>query len=142
MAPWSGHQLFHADLGALPYRSLRFEWKSCNQSSYQQAPVVAYPQEKGFTRIAEYSKLPVQHCGERTTLAIEYPVPYQADGSTEPYYPVLTAESQKLYQVYRQRASRFKNLYPCGRLGQYRYYDMDNAIDAALEVSDAIFSAI
>ena len=141
---WTGmlDQLFHADLGALPYRSLRFEWKSCNQSSYQQAPVVAYPQEKGFTRIAEYSKLPVQHCGERTTLAIEYPVPYQADGSTEPYYPVLTAESQKLYQVYRQRASRFKNLYPCGRLGQYRYYDMDNAIDAALEVSDAIFSAI
>lgn len=141
---WTGmlDQLFHADLGALPYRSLRFEWKSCNQSSYQQAPVVAYPQEKGFTRIAEYSKLPVQHCGERTTLAIEYPVPYQADGSTEPYYPILTAESQKLYQVYRQRASRFKNLYPCGRLGQYRYYDMDNAIDAALEVSDAIFSAI
>ena len=141
---WTGmlDQLFCADLGQLPYRSLRFEWKTCNQSSYQQAPVVAYPQEEGFTRIAEYSKLPVQQCKERTTLAVEYPTPYKPDGSTEPYYPIPTAESQKLYQAYLQRASHFKNLYPCGRLGQYRYYDMDNAIEAALEIAGTIPSAI
>ena len=68
-------ELFRFDRGRLPYRSLRFEWKHDQIDSFQEMPVVAYPQAKDFTRITEYKKLPVQD-KEGTTYAIEYPLPY------------------------------------------------------------------
>ena len=57
-------ELFDCKYGRLPYRSLRFEWKTDNIESFQEAPVVAYPQADGFTRITEYTKLPVQEVGK------------------------------------------------------------------------------
>lgn len=124
-------ELFGFDKGKLPYRSLRFEWKHEDTDSFQEMPVVAYPQAKDFTRITEYKKLPVQEC-KGTTYAVEYPLPYRPDKvDMEPYYPVLTEESQKLYQQYRNQADAIKNLYCCGRLADFKYYDMDKAIESA-----------
>lgn len=124
-------ELFGFEKGRLPYRSLRFEWKHEDAESFQIMPVVAYPQEKDFTRITEYKKLPVQEC-QGTTYAVEYPLPYNPDKvNMEPYYPVLTEESQKIYEQYREQADEIEHLYCCGRLADFKYYDMDKAIESA-----------
>ena len=125
-------ELFGFDKGRLPYRSLRFEWKYDETDSFQEMPVVAYPQAKDFTRITEYKKLPVQAC-QGTTYAVEYPLPYSADKTDmEPYYPVLTEDSQAMYQQYREAAEGIEYLYCCGRLADFRYYNMDEAIESAI----------
>ena len=125
-------ELFGFSAGRLPYRSLRFEWKYEDKESFQEMPVVAYPQVKGYTRITEYKKLPCQKA-RGTTYAVEYPLPYNPENvNMEPYYPVLTEESQKLYKKYQYRIEAVKNLYYCGRLADFKYYDMDKAIESAL----------
>ena len=69
-----------------------------------------------------------------STYEIEYPLPYQAGCRQEPYYPLLTEESQKLAQAYQARANKVKGLYYCGRLADFKYYNMDQALKRALEV--------
>lgn len=126
-------ELFGCVYGKLPYRSLRFEWKYTEQDSLQQAPIVAYPQEAGYTRITEYKKLPVQdRLG--SSYAIEYPLPYREGEKMEPYYPVLTAESQEQYAKYAALAERIPNLIPCGRLADFKYYNMDQVLERALTI--------
>lgn len=125
-------ELFACKYGRLPYRSLRFEWKTEDKKSFQEAPVVAYPQAKDYTRITEYTKLPVQDVGEKTTYAVEYSVPYKTGETNEPYYPVLTAESQNLYEKYKADAERYDNLILSGRLADFKYYNMDQALERAL----------
>lgn len=125
-------ELFGYNLGLLPYRSLEFKWMTEAKESFQEAPVVAYPQAEGFTRITEYTKLPVQQLGNVTSYAIEYPIPYTVGVKVEPYYPVLTEASQKLYALYEAEARTFKNLYLCGRLADFKYYNMDQALEKAL----------
>ena len=132
-------ELFNCKYGQLPYRSLRFEWRHSNKDSFQEMPVVAYPQAEGFTRITEYKKLPVQEV-KGTTYAIEYPLPYKSGEKNEPYYPVLTEESQKIYEKYKEKADKISNLYCCGRLADFKYYNMDQALERALEVADDIIA--
>ena len=131
-------ELFGCKYGKLPYRSLRFEWITENIKNFQDAPVVAYPQKEGFTRITEYTKLPVQNIGEKTVYAIEYPLPYKGGEDNEPYYPVLTKDSLAMYQKYREEADNYYNLYVCGRLGDFKYYNMDNALEEALNIGKKI----
>lgn len=124
-------ELFQCIYGRLPYRSLHFEWEFTGKDSYQPAPVVAYPQELGYTRITEYKKLPVQD-GKGSSYAIEYPAAYEPDKGSEPYYPVLTETSKALYDKYYKRAKQIKNLIFCGRLADFKYYNMDQALARAL----------
>lgn len=126
-------ELFGCRYGRLPYRSLRFEWKYTRSDSFQPAPVVAYPQESGFTRITEYKKLPAQD-GRGSSYAVEYPLPYKEDEAMEPYYPVLTEESQRQYARYKALADRISNLVCCGRLADFKYYNMDQALERVLDV--------
>lgn len=131
-------ELFNNIYGKLPYRSLKFKWVHENIDSYQDFPVVAYPQEKEFTRITEYKKLPNQSV-KGTTYAIEYPIPYNKNNiRIEPYYPVLTEESQKQYSKYLKLADKIDNLYLCGRLADFKYYNMDQALERALALSKDI----
>ena len=65
-------------------------------------------------------------------------MPYQLEQETEPYYPVLTEESKQQYMVYRGMAEKIPNLIPCGRLADFQYYDMDQALKRALEVLDSL----
>jgi UDP-galactopyranose mutase len=127
-------ELFGCVHGKLPYRSLRFEWNYEDRDSLQQSPLVAYPQEAGYTRITEYKKLPVQN-RPGTSYAVEYPLPYRPGERMEPYYPVLTEESQTLYARYRAMAEQIPNLICCGRLADFQYYNMDQALDRALSHS-------
>lgn len=126
-------ELFHLKYGKLPYRSLRFEWKYSENESIQDAPVVAYPQEKGFTRITEYKKLPVQD-KSGSSYALEYPLPYEEGKDMEPYYPVLTKESKEQYAKYKVLAEKVPNLICCGRLADFKYYNMDQALERALDI--------
>ena len=130
-------ELFGGIYGRLPYRSLRFEWKYEEKDSLQDAPVVAYPQEAGYTRITEYKKLPVQ-TGTGTSYALEYPLTYQEGTQQEPYYPVLTEQSQQQYEQYRRAAEAVPNLICCGRLADFKYYNMDQALEQALNVCENI----
>jgi len=130
-------ELFECEFGKLPYRSLRFEWKYEDIESFQDMPVVAYPQAEGYTRITEYKKLPVQDV-RGTTYAVEYPLPYIQGESNEPYYPVLTDESKVLFDRYTKLAGEVNGLICCGRLADFKYYNMDLAINRALEVADEI----
>ena len=131
-------ELFGGIYGQLPYRSLRFDWKYTDANSLQDAPVVAYPQESGFTRITEYKKLPVQdHPG--SSYAVEYPLPYQEGEKMEPYYPVLTEQSKAQYEKYKALANRIPNLICCGRLADFQYYNMDQALERALLICCHVF---
>lgn len=126
-------ELFGGKFGKLPYRSLRFEWKHEDKKSIQDMPVVAYPQAEGFTRITEYNKLPVQY-SKGTSYAVEYSLPVSANSESEPYYPVLTDKSQNQYDKYRELADNVNNLICCGRLGDFKYYNMDQALERALSI--------
>lgn len=125
-------ELFDYKFEPLPYRSLRFEWKYENKDSVQDMPIVAYPQAEGFTRITEYKKLPVQD-KPGSICAIEYPQKYEP-GKNEPYYPVLTKKSMAQYSEYKKLADSVENLICCGRLGDFKYYNMDQALERALQV--------
>ncbi len=126
-------ELFECRFGRLQYRSLRFEYETLEMESYQEACGVAHPKAKGFTRITEYTKLPVQTGLGRTVIAREYPIPY-TDGA-EPYYPILTEKTQHLADQYRALAEKLPSLYLCGRLAEFRYYNMDEVIWAAMEAA-------
>ena len=126
-------ELFGCVYGKLPYRSLRFEWRYEEKESLQPAPVVAYPQEEGYTRITEYKKLPIQN-KLGTSYAVEYPLLYRNEEAMEPYYPVLTENSQKQYESYRALADTVQGLVCCGRLGDFKYYNMDQALEQAITV--------
>lgn len=128
-------ELFDYNKGALPYRSLRFEYEKIDKDSYQNAPVVAYPQVEGFTRITEYKKLPEQDIKGVTIIAKEYPQIYDSKGNIDPYYPIPTVETAALYKQYEEQAVQFKNLILCGRLADYKYYNMDQAIKRTLEIT-------
>lgn len=130
-------ELFQCCYGHLPYRSLKFEWRYEEIESKQDLPVVAYPKAKEYTRIVEYKKLPVQNT-HGTTYVIEFPLQYQPERKTEPYYPVLTKKSMALYQKYAALADRVKNLFYCGRLADFKYYNMDQALEHALLLCEKI----
>lgn len=130
-------ELFGCIYGRLPYRSLQFEWRYEERESLQPAPVVAYPQEKDYTRITEYKKLPIQN-QPGTTYAIEYPLPYINGVQMEPYYPVLTESSQKQYESYRALADAVQGLTCCGRLGDFQYYNMDQALERARIICEGL----
>lgn len=132
-------ELFDQCYGQLPYRSLRFSWVYENIESKQKMPVVAYPQAPDYIRIIEYKKLPIQNV-QGTTYEVEYSLPYKSGEKNEPYYPLLTTDSQNLYAKYLNRASEIPNLYVCGRLGDFKYYNMDQALERALVVAEMIDS--
>ena len=125
--------------GALPYRSLRFEWHYEPIDSKQDMPVVAYPQAEGYTRIVEYKKLPVQAV-KGTSYEVEYSLPFVAGQTQEPYYPVLTEESQEQYWRYAAEAKKFSNLFLCGRLAEFQYFNMDQALAHALSTAENILN--
>jgi UDP-galactopyranose mutase len=129
-------ELLGCRYGVLPYRSLSFVHQTEPVEIYQDAPVVAYPQAEGYTRITEYKKLPTQPIQGVTSIAIEYPIAYDPTKKIEPYYPVPTIENITLYQRYRDVICGIPNLYLAGRLADYQYYNMDQAIARALIISE------
>lgn len=131
-------ELLGQHYGALPYRSLRFEWKTEPVRHYQGAALVAYPEAEGFTRITEYTHFPQKEAHDVTSLAYEFPVTYTSGQKVEPYYPILNAESMQIYEQYLADAKKIPNLICCGRLADFKYYNMDQALNRALEVCELL----
>ena len=131
-------ELLGEKYGPLPYRSLHFEWQTKDMSYFQKAPLVAYPEAEGFTRITEYSHFPQKEVQAVTSIALEYPLQYQSGEKIEPYYPILNDSNEALYKKYKAQADTVKNLVYCGRLADYKYYNMDQALERALYVAKQI----
>ncbi len=123
---------FNYCLGELPYRSLHFDMQEYAQRMHQPVAQVNYPNAHAFTRITEMSH--ISHRYKSTTLvALEYPKAY-IKGENEPYYPIPCKENTYLYERYKKLAqTEATNIIFAGRLGEYRYYNMDQAIAQALE---------
>ena len=117
--------------GALPYRSLRFETEELDTPNYQGAAVVNYTDaETPFTRIIEHKHF-VYGEQPNTILTREYPCPWNP--GEEAYYPINDEDSAALLAKYQDLALRERKVRFGGRLGSYRYYDMDQVVAAALE---------
>lgn len=130
-------ELFSFRYGELPYRSLKFEFRHYDQTEYQKYPIVALPADEKYTRITEYSKLPVQPCELGTSICFESSERYVV-GENSPYYPITTDCSVETYQKYADYAKNFINLHLCGRLAQFKYMNMDQVIESALALSEAL----
>lgn len=131
-------ELFGRQYGPLPYRSLDLSTECRSQEWFQPAAVVNYPNEEAFTRITEFKYLTRQQIPNGTTIMKEYPLSYRPEDGSIPYYPIASPENEALYQRYRALAEGYPELYLCGRLAEYRYYNMDGVIERALELCDSI----
>ena len=127
-------EYFDYRLGALAYRSLRFETKELpEEENYQGNAVVNYTErEVPYTRIIEHKHFTFG-TQPGTVITKEYPAEWKK--GEEPCYPVNDEKNNRLYEAYRELARKEKNVLFGGRLGQYRYYDMDKTIAAALEMA-------
>jgi UDP-galactopyranose mutase len=130
-------ELFDFCYGELPYRSLSFTFSHCHRDRFQPVCTVNYPNEEAYTRITEF-----KHCtGQEapgTTVAYEYPRPCSLSKGDIPYYPVPGEESAGLYEKYAALARSYKGLFPVGRLAEYKYYNMAQAMDAAFAIAEKI----
>ncbi len=127
-------ELFSCKFGKLPYRSLKFIWKTENAHLSKKAALTALPEDPEVTRITEYNQFPQLRETEVTSLAYEYPISYTVDKNIEPYYPILTGDSMKLHKQYLELAKQYANLTVAGRLANFKYYNMDQALNAVLNV--------
>lgn len=123
-------EYFGHRFGALPYRSLRFEHEHLpGVAQYQAVGTVNYPNDHAYTRITEFKHLSgQQHTG--TSIVREIPT---ADG--DPYYPIPNPANEALFQRYAALAETESDVVFIGRLAQYRYYNMDQVVAAALATS-------
>ena len=140
--------LFDYKYGALPWRSLRFEAKKLAVADYQHNSVVNYTDiDVPYTRIHEFKHYHPEGRGKReegrgiplwgfdadkTVIMREYSKTWES--GDEPYYPIASPESAALLKRYQDEAAKIPNLVVGGRLGGYKYYDMDQAMAAALEL--------
>ncbi len=130
-------EYFGYRLGALQYRSVRFETEILDTDNYQGNAVVNYTdREVPYTRIIEHKHFEYG-TQPKTVISREYSSEWSV--GMEPYYPVNNEENNALYQQYKALADKEENVIFGGRLGQYKYYDMDKVIAAALEAVDAEF---
>ena len=135
---------FDYELGHLEYRSLRFETEKLDKDNYQGNAVVNYTDaETPYTRIIEHkwfnfgkdsngNDIPV------TIITREYPTEWKS--GDEPYYPINDEKNQKLYNQYKELAQKEEKVFFGGRLGEYRYYDMDKVIETALEITESLIN--
>ena len=124
-------------LGTLEYRSLRFETETLDEQDHQGVAVVNYTdRETPYTRVIEHKHF---EFGKQPTTVISREYSAEWKPGLEPYYPVNDAENSALYAQYQQLAAQQENVIFGGRLGQYRYYDMDKVIRAAMDELEKLF---
>jgi UDP-galactopyranose mutase len=125
-------EYFDYCFGKLPYRSLHFENQTHSCETFQPAAVVNYPNEQAYTRVTEFKYLTGQK-HPNTSVVFEYPC---AEG--DPYYPVPQPQNAELYRQYRAMADLTPNVHFAGRLGTYKYYNMDQVVAQALKLFQTI----
>lgn len=125
---------FDYKLGALEYRSVRFETEILNIPNFQGNAAVNYTdRETPWTRIIEHKWFEFGN-QPKTVISREYSSEWKQ--GDEPYYPVNDEKNGKLYAEYKKLADKEKNVIFGGRLGEYKYYDMDQVVASALSFCD------
>lgn len=132
-------EFFDYKFGKLPYRSVNFKFETHNREFYQTHACINYPNNYDFTRIHEYKHY-LNDKSEKTVIAKEYSEFFEL-GKNERYYPIASEENAKLYQKYLDEAKNLKDVYFFGRLGDYKYYNMDLAVARAIELFEEVFNA-
>jgi UDP-galactopyranose mutase len=118
---------FEFRLGKLPYRSLEFQFETLNEDLHQPVAVINYPNEYAYTRVTEFKHVTGQR-HEKTSIVYEFPVADNGD----PYYPIPQPQNAALYRKYEALADATPDVHFAGRLGTYRYYNMDQVVAHAL----------
>ena len=124
-------EYFDYKFGELPYRSLNFDIQTINREYYQKSVVTNYPNNYDFTRITEH-KYFLDEKSDKTIISVEYPEKFEL-GKNERYYPISNSKNQDLYEKYKKEAEKTPGLYFIGRLGDYKYYNMDLAVEKIFE---------
>jgi UDP-galactopyranose mutase len=119
-------EFFEYRFGKLPYRSLEFRFETRDAVLAQEGAVINYPNEHDYTRVTEFKYLTGQE-HSKTTLVYEFP---RSEG--DPYYPIPRAENQQIYRQYEVLARQTPGVHFVGRLGTYKYYNMDQCVAQAL----------
>ena len=124
-------EFFDYQLGVLEYRSLRFEHETFECDNYQGNAVVNYTErEVPYTRIIEHKHF---EFGKQPQTVVTKEYPHNWTKGDEPYYPINDERNNSLFAKYKKLAENYTNVIFGGRLGNYKYYDMDKVIAAALE---------
>ena len=131
-------ELFDCKFGRLPYRSLNFQFEHLDQDSFQDHSVVNYTVSEDFTRITEFKFLTGQKDTDGTTIVREYPFAYTGAEGEIPYYAILNAENEALYEEYRLLTEDFDKFHLLGRLAEYKYYNIDAMCRKAMELAEEI----
>lgn len=129
-------EFFKFKFGKLEYRTVRFENSVLDTDNFQGCAVVNYTErEIPYTRIIEHKHFEFGK-QPKTIISKEYPTEWKE--GLEPYYPINDEKNNALYEEYRKEAEKLNDVYFGGRLGQYKYYDMDKTIEAALNLIEKI----
>jgi UDP-galactopyranose mutase len=127
-------EFFDYKFGKLDYRYVNIDFQTLNIENYQSAAVVNYPNDYNYTRITEFKKFSMSK-SKYTTIGIEYP-----GNRGFMAWPVLNERNNEIFQKYWKEAEKLKekNIYFIGRLAEYKYYDMDDAVVNSLKMFDNI----
>lgn len=137
-------EFFHYQLGCLAYRSLNFETKILNIANFQNNAVINFTDRKTqWTRIIEhkwfnFGKSKDGQSLSKTIITKEYSSEWKL--GQEPYYPINDKKNNFLYSLYRKKAEVETNVIFGGRLGEYKYYDMDSVIESVLKTSNRLLA--
>ena len=130
-------EYFNYSLGKLEYRTLFFENELLDQNNYQGNAVINYTERNiPYTRVIEHKYFDLSDKQNTTYITREYPAEFKE--GMEPYYPINDKKNISLYAKYQKLAKKEKDVYFKGRLGEYRYYDMDDVILSALLFANSI----
>lgn len=123
--------------GDLEYKTLNFVHKKENTSNYQGVAMMNFTEKKiPYTRIVEHKHFEFIE-SDNTIITYEYPIDYVVE-KTDPYYPVNDEDNNNIYKKYKQLSDKEENVYFGGRLAEYKYYDMHQVIESALNFIDKI----
>ena len=132
-------EFFDYEFGELAYRTLRFDFETHNQDSYQPAAVVNYTISEDFTRISEFKKFcMVNPPKDKTVIIKEYPLEYDKNSNLLPYYPIVNEKTSAIKAKYDNKIKQLKTFHPLGRLGNYKYINMDVAVQNAINLANEI----
>ncbi|CRX36960.1 / rfbD / putative UDP-galactopyranose mutase /:439595 Forward [Candidatus Hepatoplasma crinochetorum] len=132
-------KLFNYKFGKLDYRSINFQFETVKVDSFQKRAITNYPADEKMTRITEYKKLSQQNLEKLrgiTTIGKEYPGKFD-ENSKEfniPCYPIYTKKELENHKKYINEAKKINNLYLLGRLAEYKYKQMTQTVDDALNL--------
>lgn len=130
--------LLNNKFGKLPYRTLEFKYETYDTDSYQNAPVVNYTVDQNYTRISEFKKFTIQNPNTTSTIIVkEYPLEYTNETQI-PYYPIVNEDNLNKYKKYVEYIKDYPNFHLIGRLGNYKYINMDVAVNDAIELAKSI----